>query len=162
MDFAADQDVTVAARRTIPTFNNLFNLAVTYHEKFAPVPGNMFDPGIHAPPFLPGPGFVGTKFLRSPLRADGTEAGTVLAGNTTNRGAFPDPGTGTQLYRYISDNINPAAGDPQCNTGDPAVTRLFRQRPAVGHPHAAVERPARAARREARRPSSWRTSSPRH
>ena len=77
-------------------------MAITYEEKFEPQPGNTFDPGIHAPPFLPGPGFVGTKYLRSPILPDGTEAGTVLAGLTTNRGAFPDPNNAQQLYRYIS------------------------------------------------------------
>src|SRR4051812_14254341 len=76
MDFAADQDVTAAAGADYATFNNLFNLAITYHERFTPAPGNTFDPGIHAPPFLPGPGFVGTKYLRSPILPDGTEAGT--------------------------------------------------------------------------------------
>jgi hypothetical protein len=124
MDFAADQDVTAAAGADYATFNNLFNLAITYHERFTPAPGNTFDPGIHAPPFMPGPGFVGTKYLRSPILPDGTEAGTVLAGLTTNRGAFPDPNNVNQLYRYISANLNPASGDPQCNTGDPAITHL--------------------------------------
>ena len=61
--------------------------------------------------------------MRSPILEDGTEAGTVSAGNTTNRGAFPDPATGTQLYRYISGNLNAAAGDPQCNN-DLATTHL--------------------------------------
>ena len=122
MDFAADQDVADAITN-YSNFNNLFNLAATYQERFAPLPGNVFDPAIHAPPFLPGTGFVGTKYLRSPILEDGTEAGTVLAGNTTNRGAFPDPTTGTQLYRYISGNLNAAAGDPQCNN-DLATTHL--------------------------------------
>jgi hypothetical protein len=124
MDFAADQDVTVDAGANYATFNNLFNLAITYHEVMLPAPGNTFDPALHAPPFMPGPGFVGTKYLRSPILPDGTEAGTVLAGLTTNRGSFPDPGTLTQLYRYISNNVNPAAGDPQCNTGDPRITHI--------------------------------------
>ncbi len=124
MNFGADQDVTVNAGADYATFNNLFNLAITYEEKFEPQPGNVFDPGIHAPPFLPGPGFVGTKYLRSPILASGEESGTVLAGLTTNRGAFPDPNNAQQLYRYISGNLNSAAGDPQCNTGDPAITHL--------------------------------------
>jgi hypothetical protein len=124
MNFGADQDVTVDAAGDYATFNNLFNLAITYHQTFAPQPGNTFDPGIHAPPFMPGPGFVGTKYLRSPILPDGTEAGTVLAGLTTNRGSFPDPNNAQQLYRYISGNLNPAAGDPQCNTGDPDITHL--------------------------------------
>jgi len=124
MNFGADQDVTAAAGADYATFNNLFDLAITYHEKFAPQPGNTFDPGIHAPPFLAAPGFVGTKYLRSPILPTGEESGTVLAGLTTNRGAFPDPNNAQQLYRYISGNLNPAAGDPQCNTGDPNVTHL--------------------------------------
>ncbi len=124
MNFGADQDVTVNAGADYATFNNLFNLAITYEEKFEPQPGNVFDPGIHAPPFMPGPGFVGTKYLRSPILASGEESGTVLAGLTTNRGAFPDPNNAQQLYRYISGNLNPAAGDPQCNTGDPKITHL--------------------------------------
>ncbi|MGH2708256.1 MAG: hypothetical protein ACRDJK_08170, partial [Actinomycetota bacterium] len=124
MAFAADQDVTAAAGANLSSFNNLFDLAVTYHERFNPAPGNTFDPGIHAPPFLPGPGFVGTKYLRSPILPDGTESGTVLAGLTTNRGAFPDAANLTQSYRYLSGNLNPAAGDPPCNTGDPAITHL--------------------------------------
>jgi hypothetical protein len=124
MAFAADQDVTVDAPNNFSSFNNLFDLAVTYHATFQPAPGNLFDPGIHAPPFLPAPGFVGTKYLRSPILPDGTESGTVLAGLTTNRGAFPDAASVNQMYRYLSGNLNPAAGDPQCNTGDPDVTGI--------------------------------------
>jgi hypothetical protein len=124
MAFAADHDVTADFSGNYATFNNLFDLAVSYHQIFAPAPGNTFDPGIHAAPFLPGPGFVGTKYLRSPILPDGTQAGTVLAGLTTNRGAFPDAASVNQLYRYLSGNLNPAAGDPQCNTGDPTITHL--------------------------------------
>ncbi|HEU4681467.1 MAG TPA: hypothetical protein VFS51_06970 [Gemmatimonadales bacterium] len=124
MAFAADHDVTAAAGQNLASFNNLFDLAVTYHSTFTPSPGNVFDPGIHAPPFLPGPGFVGTKYLRSPILPDGTESGTVLAGQTTNRGSFPDAADLNQLYRYLSGNVNPAAGDPQCNQGDPDVTGI--------------------------------------
>jgi hypothetical protein len=124
VDFAADQDVTAAAAANYATFNNTFNMAITYHEKFNPSPGNTFDPGIHAPPFLPAPGFVGTKYLRSPILPDGKEAGTVVAGLTTNRGSFPDPSDAAQLYRYVSGRLNPGAGDPQCNTGDVTVTHL--------------------------------------
>jgi hypothetical protein len=123
MAFAADQDVADATAN-LSSFNDLFDLAVTYHATFQPLPGNIFDPGIHPAPFLPGPGFVGTKYLRSPILEDGTEAGTVLAGLTTNRGAFPDAGDLTQLYRFLTGRLNPAAGDPQCNSGDVLVTHL--------------------------------------
>jgi hypothetical protein len=124
MAFAADHDVTAASGANLASFNNLFDLAVTYHESFAPAPGNVFDPGIHAAPFLPGPGFVGTKYLRSPILPDGTESGTVVAGQTTNRGSFPDAADLNQAYRYLSGNVNPAAGDPQCNQGDPDLTGI--------------------------------------
>jgi hypothetical protein len=123
MNFGADQDVTPAAGANYATFNNHFNMAITYHEVFNPAPGNSFDPAIHGPPFLPGPGFVGTKYLRSPILPSGAESGTVLAGMTTNRGSFPDPASTAQLYRYLSGNLNPAV-DPQCNTGNPVQTRL--------------------------------------
>jgi hypothetical protein len=123
MAFAADQDVTAAAGANYATFNNTFNMAITYHEKFAPAPGNVFDPAIHGAPFLAGPGFVGTKYLRSPILPSGAEAGTVLAGMTTNRGSFPDPVSTAQLYRYISGHLDPAV-DPQCNTGNPSLTHL--------------------------------------
>jgi hypothetical protein len=122
MAFAADQDVADATTN-YATFNNAFNMAITYQETFSPLPGNVFDPAIHSPPFLPGTGFVGTKYLRSPILPTGVEAGTVLAGMTTNRGSFPDPVSTAQLYRYISGHLNPAV-DPQCNTGNPTLTHL--------------------------------------
>jgi hypothetical protein len=121
MAFAADQDVA-DANSNFATFNNAFNMAITYEANFAPLPGNVFDPAIHGVPFLPGTGFVGTKYLRSPILPSGAEAGTVLAGMTTNRGSFPDPVNTAQLYRYISGNLG--ANDPQCNTGNPAITHL--------------------------------------
>lgn len=123
--FAADQDVTAAAGANYSTVNFPFSLGVTYHERFTPAPGNSFDPGIHAPPFLPGPGFVGTKYLRSPIIPGSdppTEAGLAVFTLTTNRGAFPDPETTGQLYRYLSAQLGPT--DPQCNTGDFSVTHI--------------------------------------
>ena len=94
MDFAADQDVADASTN-YSNFNNLFNIAATYHEKFTPLPGNAFDPAIHAPPFLPGPGSAGTKFLRSPILEDGTER-RVRSWPATRRIAvrFPTPRPG--------------------------------------------------------------------
>jgi hypothetical protein len=122
MAFTADQDVADAGANHA-TFNNAFSLAVTYHDHLAPIPGNTFDPSIFGPPFLAGPGFVGTKYLRSPFLDTGVEAGTVLAGMTTNRGGFTDPVSTAQLYRYLSGNLN-TTGDPQCNTGVRTVTHI--------------------------------------
>jgi hypothetical protein len=48
----------------------------------------------------------------------------VVAGQTTNRGSFPDAADLNQAYRYLSGNVNPAAGDPQCNQGDPDITGI--------------------------------------
>ena len=104
---------------------------------------------------------MGTKYLRSPILPSGEEAGTVLAGLTTNRGAFPDPNNAQQLYRYISGNLNSAAGDPQCNTGDPAITHLCFINNVPSDTRTFQSSGPLNLPRAARRRSWWRTSSPR-
>ncbi|MFL5448730.1 MAG: hypothetical protein ACJ8AX_09280, partial [Gemmatimonadales bacterium] len=67
--------------------------------------------------------FVGVKYLKSPI-VNGAEVGLTLFSNTINGGAFDDAQNTTQLFRYISNNINPAAGDAPCNTGNPQQTKI--------------------------------------
>jgi hypothetical protein len=50
--------------------------------------------------------------------------GLTLFSNTINGGAFDDAQNTTQLFRYISNNINPAAGDAPCNSGNPQTTKI--------------------------------------
>ncbi len=90
---------------------------------FAGATGWTFDPAIFSPPFFAGSGFVGVKYLKSPV-VNGAEVGLTLFSNTINGGAFDDAQNTTQLFRYLSNNINPAAGDAPCNTGNPQATKI--------------------------------------
>ncbi|MGI9041463.1 MAG: hypothetical protein ACR2HK_10295, partial [Gemmatimonadales bacterium] len=120
--FGADMDVAEAGAN-YASVNVPFSLGYTYEHTFSPAEGWTFDPGIFGPPFFAGSGFVGVKYLRSPV-VEGEEVGLTLFSNTINGGAFDDAGNATQLYRYLSNNISTAAGDAACNTGNPNVTRI--------------------------------------
>ncbi|HZN98723.1 MAG TPA: hypothetical protein VFB61_13400 [Gemmatimonadales bacterium] len=120
--FSADMDVAEAGSN-FSSVNVPFALGYVYQESFAPAAGWTFDPSIFSPPFFPGSGFVGVKYLKSPVVA-GEEVGLTLFSNTINGGAFDDAQNTTQLFRYISNNINPAAGDAPCNTGNPQETKI--------------------------------------
>ena len=86
---------------------------------FTPADGWTFDPAIFSPPFFSGSGFVGVKYLKSPV-VDGEEVGLTLFSNTINGGAFNDAQNVTQLYRYLSNNISTAAGDARLQHRRPA------------------------------------------
>ncbi|MDQ3207881.1 MAG: hypothetical protein M3Q37_04670, partial [Gemmatimonadota bacterium] len=109
--FSADMDVSNAGTN-YASVNVPFALGHTYDLTFSGSPGWTFDPAIFSPPFFPGAGFVGVKYLKSPVDAvTGLEAGLTLFSNTINGGAFDDAQQTTQLFRYLSNNISPAAGD---------------------------------------------------
>ena len=117
--FAADMDVGDAGDN-YSSVQLPFALGNTYEATFGQPDGWTFDPGIFAPPFFPGVGFVGVKYLKSP-----TGPGEIqLFSNTINGGDFGDPGNAIQLWRYLSGNISVAAGDANCAQGPPQVTRL--------------------------------------
>jgi hypothetical protein len=99
-----------------------FALGYMYDPTFSQPPDWQFDPAVFSSPFFPGSGFVGVKYLRSPVDSLGREVGLVLFGSTG--GDFGDPGDTFQLYRYLSATLDPRQGDPLCNTGDPKVTRI--------------------------------------
>ena len=114
-NFSADMDVANAGVN-YATVNVPFAMGNTYDHGFTRFQGWTFDPAIFRPPFFQGTGFVGVKYLKSPEIAPGVEAGLTLFGTTTNGGGdFNDPRDVTQLYRYISGNVNPALGDGQCS-----------------------------------------------
>jgi hypothetical protein len=122
--FGADMDVAEAGAN-FASVNVPFSLGYTYEHTFAPAAGWTFDPSIFSPPFFAGSGFVGVKYLKSPIDPlTGEEVGLTLFSNTINGGAFDDASNATQLYRYLSNNISVAAGDAACNTGDPRATRI--------------------------------------
>jgi hypothetical protein len=120
--FSADMDVAEATSN-FSSVNVPFALGYVYASDFAGADGWTFDPSIFSPPFFPGSGFVGVKYLKSPI-VNGAEVGLTLFSNTINGGSFDDAQNTTQLYRYISNNISPAAGDANCNTGDPHVSHI--------------------------------------
>jgi hypothetical protein len=123
--FAADMDVG-EVDLNYASVNVPFALGYTYDHRFAQQPGWTFDPDIFGPPFFPGVGFVGVKYLASPRDSLGQQLGiTNFSGyeGGTSR-VFDEPVTMLQIYRYLSGRLDPNAGDPQCNTGNPAVTHI--------------------------------------
>jgi len=114
--FAMDADVAEATAN-YSSVNVPFALGYVYEHTFSPASGWTFDPGIFATPFFPGAGFVGVKYLKSPVNpTTGQQVGLTLFSNTINGGAFNDPANAVQLWRYLSGNISPAAGDASCSS----------------------------------------------
>lgn len=116
--FAADMDVG-AAREDFSTAFLPFNMGTAFK-------GNFFDaaftfpPDAFGAPFAKRPGFVGVKYLKSPLNPlTGQEVGLTMFSNTINGGQFDDAQTTTQLYRYLSASLDPGAGDAPCSIPDP-------------------------------------------
>jgi hypothetical protein len=120
--FSADMDVAEATVN-YSSVNVPFALGYVYAHDFTGAAGWTFDPSIFSPPFFAGSGFVGVKYLKSPV-VNGQEVGLTLFSNTINGGAFNDAQTTTQLYRYLSNNISVAAGDAACNTGNAQQTHI--------------------------------------
>ncbi len=120
--FGADMDVAESGAN-YASVNVPFSLGYTYESTFSGTAEWTFDPGIFSAPFFPGAGFIGVKYLKSPI-VNGQEAGLTLFSNTINGGAFDDAANGIQLFRYLSNNISVAAGDAACNTGLPQVTKI--------------------------------------
>ena len=78
--FSADMDVAEATVN-FSSVNVPFALGYVYAHDFAPADGWTFDPSIFSPPFFPGSGFVGVKYLKSPV-VNGAEVGLTLFSNT--------------------------------------------------------------------------------
>jgi hypothetical protein len=125
--FAADMDVGFV-NLNYASVNVPFALGYTYDHRFGQEhdPRWTFDPDIFGPPFFPGAGFVGVKYLSSPRDSLGREMGLVnFSGYEGGSGrVFDEPVTTVQHYRYLSARLDPRAGDPQCNTGNPTVTHI--------------------------------------
>ena len=118
-----------------------FSLAVAYANTFEGLAGYLFPPDIFGAPFAAAQGFVGVKYLKSPVnQATGEEYGLTMFSNTLNTGTgFPDPTGVIQMWRYLSGNINTSAGDNPCTfpgqqlqrhycylSQDPVDTRFFQ------------------------------------
>jgi hypothetical protein len=116
--FGTDMDVA-SAGTNYSSVNLPFALGYTYVQSFAGEVSWTFDPSLFAPPFMPGAGFAGIKYLKSPTGPGEIQLFSNTVNGTPFPGAFNDPQNATQLWRYLSGNISVPAGDQACNTGDP-------------------------------------------
>lgn len=124
-DIGTDMDVTFnGAGTNYAGVNVPSSMGYTYHATFTADPFWSFaDASIYSPPFFPGAGFVGVKFLKTP-EVNGQQVGMTLFAATTGGGEFSDPRNIQTLYRYMTGNPDPTLGDDICSIGDPAVTRI--------------------------------------
>ena len=118
--FGADMDVA-ASGANYCSVNLPFALGYCYEHTFGQETGWQFDPGTFGPPFFPGNGFVGVKYLRSPSGPGEIQ----LFSNTVNSATgFRDPLDVFALFRYLSGNVSVAAGDQPCNQGNQLLTKV--------------------------------------
>ena len=92
-----------------------FALGYTYEHTFSRAAdfGWEFDPSIFgSAPFFSGVGFVGVKYLRSPVNPVTQEqVGLSLFGTFSNTaGSLADPNDDKQLYRYMTGRLLPTDG----------------------------------------------------
>ena len=125
--YLSDPDVTLRYSLNYATAVLPFNLGMSYDGQFF-APEFVYPPALfHAPFFTNAPGMVGIKYLKSPIDPlTGEEVGLTSFSLTTNGGAFPDPSTVQRGWRYISLNVDPSKGDPNCTFTDPDEVRERR------------------------------------
>jgi len=95
-----------------------FGTALAYKSNFAE-PLWSYPPEINGqPPFTAAPGLVGARFLRHP--------GPLAMWNvfTGSSSGFPDPVGVRQLWRYLSGNTSPTAGDNPCVVANPQIRKF--------------------------------------
>jgi hypothetical protein len=139
--FVADMDVA-QADANYAGVNVPFSMGYTYEHDFSEAAaksiGWTFDPAIFgSPPFFNGIGFVGVKYLRSPVDpVTGQQIGLTLFGTFTRSSSIQDPNDDKQLYRYITGGFLPSDGSCSLpnplqahicyvNIGSPADMRFF-------------------------------------
>ncbi|MDH3477918.1 MAG: hypothetical protein OEO20_06415, partial [Gemmatimonadota bacterium] len=125
--FAMDPDVGDAGSNS-STAILPFDMGVAYKSDFDE-PTWLYPPDINGAPFGPYPGFIGVKYLKSPVDpVTLAPVGLTLFSNTTNPSAanslFPDPLGVSQLWRYLSGRIDLNQGDPPCQINPPIQRKL--------------------------------------
>ncbi|MBA2304817.1 MAG: hypothetical protein H0W08_19585 [Acidobacteria bacterium] len=120
--FAADMDIG-DFRSDYASVNLPFALGYAYLHDFSQPDDWTFDAEIFAPPFFPGAGIGGIKYLQSPRDSLGREVGVTVLGAFSSD-LNQDPASSVQLYRYLTGRPDPAVGDPPCNAGDPKLTHI--------------------------------------
>ena len=127
--FGMDPDVTTHAGDNFSTALLPLNMGMAYHATFSdPELNYSVRSDLYAPPFFRGPGFVGVKYLKSPVGAGGRQVGLTMFTNTTNPSSanslFPDPLGVKQLFRVMKGVPNPAAGDTPCPVANAQARRI--------------------------------------
>lgn len=126
--FATDMDVGPAAVDNYASAILPFSLGMTYIDDFDE-PAFTYPSDVFSPPFAAAPGFAATKYLRSPVNpATGQQVGLTMFSNTQNPNTcvsgLCDAQNVIQLWRYLSGNINPAAGDNPCTVANPKQAKV--------------------------------------
>jgi hypothetical protein len=126
--FVADMDVA-QADANYASVNVPFAMGYTYEHTFSEATarsiGWSFDPAIFgSAPFFNGAGFVGVKYLRSPIDpVTNAEVGLTLFGTfSRSSGSLQDPNDDKQLYRYITGGLTPTDG--ACSLPDPLASKI--------------------------------------
>jgi hypothetical protein len=126
--FTADMDVA-QADANFAGVNVPFSLGYTYENTFseqtAASLGWTFDPSIFgSAPFFNGVGFVGVKYLGSPIDpTTGAPVGLTLFGTfSRSTGSLQDPTDDKQLYRYITGGLLPTDG--ACSLPNPLDEKI--------------------------------------
>ncbi|MEO8199776.1 MAG: hypothetical protein ABI679_04570 [Gemmatimonadota bacterium] len=115
---AADFDVANAGNN-YATVNVPFSLSEVYDRSFSTLSGWTFDPSIFSSPFFAGSGIAGIAQLTD---ASGGGGLNVFSGSSNGSNFFSPPNVFT-LYRLLSGNPSPAAGDDPC-TFNPLTTKI--------------------------------------
>lgn len=102
-----------------------FQMGIAYKTDFNE-PTWFYPSDINGAPFGPFPGYVGIKYLKSPIDpATGLQVGLTMFSNTLNQvTGFPDPVGVSQLWRYLSGRVDPLQGDNACTVANPIQSRL--------------------------------------
>ena len=126
--FTADMDVA-QADANFAGVNVPFSLGYTYENTFseqtAASLGWTFDPAIFgSAPFFNGVGFVGVKYLGSPIDPEtNAPVGLTLFGTfSRSTGSLQDPTDDKQLYRYITGGLLPTDG--ACSLPNPLEEKI--------------------------------------
>ena len=110
-----DADVSSDAGNNYGSVNLPLQLGYSYEDSFRRTDGAYVLPnGLGDPPFLSGYGFVGFKFLQTPL-VNGQEPEIHLFTVMVGGGGSPQASNVFQLYRLLSGQQNPVLGDGLCN-----------------------------------------------
>jgi hypothetical protein len=122
----ADMDVA-QADINYAGVNVPFSLGYTYEHSFSLAQqfGWTFDPAVFgSAPFFPGVGFIGVKFLGSPIDpATSQPIGLSLFGTfSRSSGSLQDPNDDKQLYRYITGGLLPTDG--ACSLPNPIQNKI--------------------------------------